>query len=135
MYRKLAKFLKIFFMCHCRADRSFFYKGRQFPICARCTGQLLGLFLGVPIAIILKNLSWIYIIMLSLPLVIDGFIQLFTSYESNNIKRVITGILFGIAFIFILLKIHYSAFTIALKIISFLQPNSPALDKYSHFLS
>ena len=33
-----------------------------------------------------------------LPLVIDGFTQLLTKYESTNIRRFITGILFGIAF-------------------------------------
>lgn len=41
-----------------------------------------------------------------LPLLLDGIIQLKTSYESNNIKRLITGFLFGIAFIFILVNFH-----------------------------
>jgi len=30
-----------------------------------------------------------------LPMIIDGLVQRLTSYESNNIKRVITGFLFG----------------------------------------
>lgn len=30
----------IIFGCHRRPERSFFYKGRQFPICARCTGGI-----------------------------------------------------------------------------------------------
>ena len=34
-----------------------------------------------------------FIIMI--PLIIDGFTQALTSYESNNIKRFITGVLFG----------------------------------------
>lgn len=34
------------------------------------------------------------------PLVFDGFLQRLTSYESGNIRRLLTGILFGIAFIF-----------------------------------
>lgn len=135
MYEKISKFLKILFMCHCRADRSFFYKGKQFPICARCTGELIGMIIAIPIAFKIKDLSWIYIILLSLPLILDGFIQLLTKYESNNFKRVVTGFLFGIALIFIFLKIHYSALSIALKIISIIQPDNPALDKYSHFLN
>ena len=28
--------------CHQRADRSFYWKGRKFPLCARCTGVLVG---------------------------------------------------------------------------------------------
>ena len=30
-----------------------------------------------------------------IPLIIDGFTQALTSYESNNIRRFITGVLFG----------------------------------------
>lgn len=30
-----------------------------------------------------------------LPLCVDGFVQLKTSYESTNIKRVVTGYFFG----------------------------------------
>ena len=39
----LYKWLPITFGCHCRADRSFFWKGKQLPICARCTGELVGM--------------------------------------------------------------------------------------------
>ncbi|MEI3349189.1 MAG: DUF2085 domain-containing protein [Dysosmobacter sp.] len=28
--------------CHQRPDRSFFFHGKQFPVCARCTGVFLG---------------------------------------------------------------------------------------------
>ena len=121
-------------MCHCRADRSFFYKGKQFPICARCTGEFIGMIVCIPIAFKIKNLNWLYIILLSLPLIVDGFIQLFTNYESNNFRRIITGFLFGIAFIFILLKLHYFAFKIALNIVIIIQPDNPVLEKYRHLL-
>lgn len=36
-------------------------------------------------------------LLLMLPLIIDGFTQSLTSYESNNGKRLLTGILFGFA--------------------------------------
>lgn len=36
-------------------------------------------------------------ILLMLPLIADGFIQLKTSYESTNLRRVVTGFLFGFA--------------------------------------
>ena len=31
-----------------------------------------------------------------LPLILDGFIQVLTKYESTNVRRLFTGILFGI---------------------------------------
>ncbi|NLG05113.1 MAG: DUF2085 domain-containing protein [Clostridia bacterium] len=48
--------------CHQMPERSFFYKGKQFPVCARCTGVSIGQFLSVVcnIALILhqKNASF-----------------------------------------------------------------------------
>lgn len=38
-------------------------------------------------------------VLLMIPLVVDGVIQLLTSYESNNPLRFITGVLFGYALI------------------------------------
>ena len=55
---------------------------------------------GIPIAIFLgcPNLEIVFLMMI--PLIFDGFLQRLTSYESGNIRRLLTGILFGIAFIF-----------------------------------
>lgn len=90
----LYKWLPIFFGCHCRPDRSFYYRGRQFPICARCTGELAG--------ILALLLTWFWThpgavcsLCLLVPLTADGVIQLRTSYESNNLRRLWTGLLFG----------------------------------------
>ena len=134
MYNKIAKFLKIFFLCHCRPERSFFYKGKPFPICARCIGELIGIIVGIPIIFKLKDINIRYIFLLSLPLILDGVIQLMTKYESNNIKRVITGFLFGIALIFILAKVHWSAFENALRVINIFQPDNPILEKYRYLI-
>lgn len=51
--------------CHQRADRSFYWKGRKFPLCARCTGVLVGYILAVPAyTVCRKNVSvyavWLY---------------------------------------------------------------------------
>ena len=44
--------------CHQRADRSFYWKGRKFPLCARCTGVLVGYILAVPAyTVCRKNVS------------------------------------------------------------------------------
>ncbi len=95
------------FLCHKIPSRTFHYRGNPFPICSRCTG----IFIGYIIATILLILSiffplflirfWISIILL-IPMLLDGGIQYFTHYESNNIKRLITGLLGGIGIVFFL---------------------------------
>lgn len=88
------RWLPAFFGCHCRPERSFFYRGVQFPICARCTGELAGILLAV--------FTWAAAHpggaaagLLLVPLIADGLLQLRTAYESNNLRRLWTGILFG----------------------------------------
>ena len=40
----------------------------------------------------------VYVLVLAaIPMIADGLIQRFTAYESGNIRRLITGILFGAA--------------------------------------
>ena len=87
-------------------QRSFFVYAYQFPLCARCTG----IFVGKIIAIFLlvagcRPFTWTAILCM-LPMVADGGIQLLCErYESTNGRRLITGILFGIALIFLLFQI------------------------------
>lgn len=92
--RFIYKWLPIVFGCHCKSTRSFHFKNKKFPICARCTGELLGILLSCFI-FNFYNPSIIFNIFIMLPMLIDGFLQLKTKYESNNIKRLITGLLFG----------------------------------------
>ena len=105
-YTKLGKFLQIFFGCHARPDRSFYFRGKQFPICARCTGELIGMIAGIPITILYGCPRFGIVLVMMIPLVFDGFLQRLTSYESGNIRRLVTGILFGIAMIFALIYFH-----------------------------
>ncbi|MGN0384563.1 MAG: DUF2085 domain-containing protein [Lachnospiraceae bacterium] len=91
--------------CHQMPERSFFFKGFQFPICARCTGILLG-YICAFIALLLRLKIDFYIcILLIVPMAIDGTIQLLTKYNSNNLKRFITGFAAGIGFIWIIINI------------------------------
>lgn len=90
----LYKWLPIVFGCHCRADRSFYWRGKQFPICARCTGELIGILLCAATAFFWLP-STAAAILLLVPMVADGFFQLLTTYESTNFRRVVTGTLFG----------------------------------------
>ena len=90
----LYKWLPIVFGCHCRADRSFHYRGKQFPICARCTGELAGMVLSFAVCWFWRPDPWLAVVLL-IPMVIDGFLQLKTRYSSTNPRRFLTGILFG----------------------------------------
>ncbi len=84
------------YMCHQHADRSFFINGNQMPYCARCTGTFLGLAFGLLIAAYYRvRIGFVLYLLLLLPLALDGTIQLITPYESNNLMRIITGMLMG----------------------------------------
>ena len=88
------RWLPVFFGCHCRSDRSFFWKGKQLPICARCTGELAGI-LGAVIAFPFVQLVPAICIVMLFPMLLDGLLQSLTAYESKNWRRLFTGILFG----------------------------------------
>lgn len=90
----LKKWLPIIFGCHGRADRSFILKGKPFPICARCSGELVGILL-ISITYWFYHPPIIYAVFLLFPMILDGGVQLLTKYESNNILRFFTGFLFG----------------------------------------
>lgn len=97
MKQWLYKWLPIIFGCHCMDERSFYYHGRKFPICSRCTGELFGILFSLFSCFFFRP-SVMISILLMLPMIADGLIQLKTAYESTNIKRFITGFLFGYGF-------------------------------------
>lgn len=87
------------YLCHQKPERSFFFRDCQFPFCARCTGIILGFFVGLMIVNFTGYFENYLIFSLFVPLVCDGLIQKFTIYESNNFKRVITGFIFSFAYV------------------------------------
>lgn len=96
------KFLGFMFACHRLPERSFFFRGRQFPICARCTGILFGYFVGLIYAFIFGSIPLYIAFLLMLPLVVDGGIQYLGYLQSTNIRRFTTGILAGVSVDFII---------------------------------
>lgn len=100
------KFLAIAFMCHQRPDRSFFINDKQLPLCARCTGILLGYILGITIAIITSCRHSVYFLLCLIPMIIDGGIQHLFGIISNNWRRLFTGILGGVGIIYCFINIH-----------------------------
>ncbi len=87
-------------LCHQKADRSFFINDNQMPFCARCTAIWIGLVIGLGFMVFYKiklDEKFLIIILIgAIPIGIDGLGQLFHLWESNNIIRLITGMLIGI---------------------------------------
>lgn len=86
--------LPILMGCHCRADRSFVYRGRPFPVCARCTGMLAGFALAL-VTLPFFHLPPLWLLLMMVPGILDGAIQQHSAYTSNNFRRLWTGILMG----------------------------------------
>ena len=99
--------------CHQMPDRSFFFKGYQFPVCARCTGVILGEIIAIVVLIFVRIYYWIALLCL-IPMGIDWGIQYLEILKSDNIRRVITGTIagFGLTHIY---------FYIIIAIINFLK--------------
>lgn len=95
--KTMDKVLHYMFLCHRIPERSFFYKGKQFPICARCTGILIGYLFGIIYIILSKKMHILFELSLLIPISIDGLGQLYGYWTSNNTRRLLTGILAGIA--------------------------------------
>lgn len=90
--------------CHQRADRSFFWNGRKFPVCARCTGIFFGNIIAVPLFFIVRqNIS--FYLSVCLPLVIDGLTQYWGWQTSTNKRRFFTGIFAGYGICSLYIKI------------------------------
>jgi uncharacterized membrane protein len=84
--------------CHQLSHRSYEYNENQMPFCARDVGIFVGLALGFIFALGRKVELTLSLVVLSLiPIGLDGTIQLFTDYESTNIKRIVTGTIAGFA--------------------------------------
>lgn len=104
--------------CHRMPERSFFIKGKQFPVCARCTGAFFGYLTGgvlyfiFPVNIIL-NISFCFIMFT------DWYLQYKKILESNNIRRVITGFLCG----FGLIQISFSGLKYIIMLLRIIHHN------------
>lgn len=98
------------FICHRKPERSFKYKDKYFPVCARCTGFYLGILVSFPIVFfLLKYLQGIDLFILGItlliPMFLDGITQFYKFRESNNILRLITGLIGGFGVTLLIFKI------------------------------
>lgn len=81
--------------CHQTPERCLKIKNYQFPICARCTGVAIGQILAIILLIIGIRIDIKCSIVILGIMGFDWFIQYIKLLESNNIRRLITGILGG----------------------------------------
>lgn len=91
-----------FVLCHRRPDRTLKFKGRYFPVCARCTGIYIGiLFLLFSSLFIEYTYSFRLLLIagvMMFPTAIDGITQLLGFRESINFIRLFTGFFGGIGY-------------------------------------
>lgn len=104
-------------VCHQIPERSFFILNKQLPLCARCTGIYMGVFLGFLYLFFRKR--WrgnkppsfkilLSIIVCWIPIMLDGATSYIGLRETNNLIRFFTGFLFGICWpVFIILLKNY----------------------------
>ncbi len=79
-------------------DHSFFLNGNQMPFCARCTAIFVGLVVGALIGLYFgPRFNMMMLAIGLLPIVMDGGLQLVSSYQSTNLVRVMTGLVAGTA--------------------------------------
>ncbi|MBQ3346668.1 MAG: DUF2085 domain-containing protein [Synergistaceae bacterium] len=84
--------------CHQIQQRSFFVRGRQFHICARCTGIFIGYIFSPLLFFLSSGVIVKSFVISALIMAIDEFTQLWGWRESVNALRFITGLGFGLTF-------------------------------------
>ncbi|MDR6999513.1 DUF2085 domain-containing protein [Neobacillus niacini] len=93
-------------ICHQLDDRSLHVSGKTLSVCARDTGIYIGIFSSLfylhffkrktPITIPSIKTS-LYLLLLLIPLMVDGLGSYLHLFESSNARRLWTGISFGLA--------------------------------------
>lgn len=84
--------------CHQKPERSFFIRGYQMPICARCTGVFIGYLIAIfylPFAKGKETLSKIIAAVGCLTMLTDWSLQALKIKESTNKRRLLSGIAGG----------------------------------------
>ena len=85
------------FGCHQKPERSFFVKGFQFPICARCTGVIIAAVIATVVFFFIRLPIWLCALMSSIML-LDWGLQYLKIKESTNTRRLITGLIGGFGY-------------------------------------
>ena len=104
----ISDYMYFFFepVCHQIPERSILLYSESMTVCTRCFAIYFGAFIFLILIIVQKkryyiNPSWM--IFFSLPTVIDFVLEKFGLYVNIPIIRVITGLIFGVAIIYLIL--------------------------------
>lgn len=84
----------VFYFCHRKPERTFQIMGHYFPVCSRCTGLVVGFFSAYLLRTLIIGNLWLSLLMI--PMVLDGFSQELGDRTSNNFIRFFTGFFFTI---------------------------------------
>ncbi len=94
------------FVCHQIPARSFHLAGHQFGVCSRCTGLYAGFAVAAlvyPLARSLKRTdapSRLWLMLATLPLVVDFALGYFSIWENTHLSRFVTGALLSSVAVF-----------------------------------
>jgi uncharacterized membrane protein len=109
--------------CHTKASRSIAYNGNQMPFCTRDVAIFVGATFGLMLCLDARSrlyraivvLPWWTYLALLVPIAIDGGMQDFVGFESDNVRRILTGFPAGLAVAFALAFIAYETHFIGKK--------------------
>ena len=96
-------------VCHQQLERSYLFKGLPLGVCSRCTGIYFGFLAGLLLFPVISGLKNVFIpkrrwlVIASIPLLIDFGIGVIGLIPNNFISRTATGLLFGAVLAFYLL--------------------------------
>lgn len=97
--------------CHQMPERSFFIRGYQFPVCARCFGVYTGMILAIILFSVVNPKIYICVLFNGI-MFLDWWLQYKKILLSNNIRRVVTGLLAGYGLISIVIKVIFVIFNL-----------------------
>lgn len=82
--------------CHRIESRCPYVCGMYLPVCYRCLGIILGIAVGCILFVLINiTVKWIGAVFV-VPLFVDVTMQYHFNHESNNYRRCVTGLFFGI---------------------------------------
>jgi uncharacterized membrane protein len=91
------------FICHRIPERTFNFRGCYFPVCSRCTGLYIGVFLCLcylNLCFIDYTINLLIIsVLMMIPTFLDGITQFIDFRQSNNFLRLLTGLIAGLGLV------------------------------------
>jgi len=94
--------------CHKIPERCFSFRGKKMPLCARCLGLIIGLFISLALFAFNIVPPFMIAVVFTFVMLVDWGLQNYYKITSTNLRRISTGILAGIgttSFLFHFIKL------------------------------